>query len=220
VDGNLVDPKTASDWALLLKVSAAGKLLNKTVDKSYERDGAIACESARTCLLARETNKMTFQSVTVVNGKFGRRSYDYPKNYAPFYTSCYSDKLCYSSGFAGNTLSPAPVVTSLNPKTGAPGKPVKLPLADTGNVELGVACYSSTRCVVVGEVAKGTGENQTTYAAYVIINKGKIGKPVVVSSSKGSWLSTVSCASPKECYAIGSYYDPSTGAFPGLLAKV
>ena len=206
--------------AFLAKVSPTGKILKRTVDKSYEQYADIACESARTCLVAREVKNSTYQSVTMASGEFGKKPYGYPKNYMPLYSSCYSYKLCYSSGITGNTLSPNPQVTSLNPKTGAPGKAFNLPLADTENVELGIACYSSTQCVVVGEVAKGKGSNQTTYAAYVIITKGRIGKPVLVSTSKGSSLITVSCASPQECYAIGSYFDSTTDNSVTLIAKV
>lgn len=206
--------------AFLATVSPAGKVLKRTIDKGYKQYVAIACEGARTCLVARETRRSAYQSVTMTNGGFGKKPYSYPKNYVPLYSSCYSDKLCYSSGITGKTLSPDPQVTPLNPKTGAPGKAFNLPLADTENVELGVACYSGTQCVVVGEVAKGKGSNQTTYAAYVIITKGRIGRPVQVSTSKGSSLITVSCASPRECYAIGSYLDPATDNFATLIAKV
>jgi hypothetical protein len=222
----LVGGSTPEMRAVLLKVSPTGRLLKKTVDKSYEGYGAIACESARTCLVTRAVAtrrpfEFTYQSVTLVNGKFGKKSYRYPKNYAPFHVSCYSGKLCYSSGFNDTTAgNEVPEVIPLSPKTGAPGKAVKLPLADTGLVDLGVACYSSTQCVVVGAVTKGTSSNQTTHAAYAIIDKGKLRRPVVVSTILGSDLTAVACASPKKCYAIGSYYDPKINGTPTLLAKV
>jgi hypothetical protein len=186
--------------------------------------GGIGCTSTR-CVITGSNNTTGGASTAVVNAsneavKLGPHN-RYPKSYVPFYVSCYSGKLCYSSGFnATSTGSELPEVIQLNPKTGAPGKAVKLPLADTGLVDLGVACYSSTQCAVVGAVTKGTGGNQTTHAAYVIINKGKIRRPVVVSRSPGSDLTAVACASLKECYAIGTYYDPKTNSTPTLLAKV
>jgi hypothetical protein len=204
-------------WALLLKVSPAGKILTKTINKSYYGYGPIACESTSACLVGRETTRLGFQAVPLVNGKFGK-SHALPSNFLPFTFSCYTTKLCYAEGIT--ETSNAPEVVPLNPKTGAPGKVSRLPLADTGSVSLGLACYSSTQCVAVGEITKGTGINQTTEAAYLVINKGKAGKAVVASTEESSAFTAVSCASSKECYAVGTYFVPDSNYEPTITDKV
>ncbi len=205
-------------WALLAKVSPAGKILSETIDKSYYAYGPIACESSSTCVVGRETRKTEFQSVLLVNGKFGE-SHSYATNYLPFYASCYSDKLCYTAGISDGATT-VPEVVSLNPKTGAPGKTLRLPFADTGSLSLGLACYSSTQCVAVGEILKGTGSNQTTEAAYVVITSGKVGKAVVGSTEQSSAFTSVSCASSTECYAVGTYFAADSSYFPTIVGKV
>lgn len=221
VDGNSAAPGVQlPTWALLLKVSAAGKILKKTVNKAYYMYGPVTCESRTTCLIGRETNRIGFQSMTLANGKFGK-PHVYPAKYLPFDASCYADKLCYSIGTSESTSADLEV-TSLSPKTGAPGKAVKLPFTSSTSIGIAesIACYSSTQCVAVGALSKGTGTNQSTEAAYVVITRGKIGKPVVVSTATASEFSSVSCASPKECYAVGTYYIPSTQTTASIVGKV
>jgi len=221
VDGSSAAPGVQlPTWALLLKVSPTGRILKRTVNKSYYMYGPVSCESRATCLIGRETNRIGFQSMTMTNGKFGK-PHVYPANYLPFDASCHSDKMCYSIG-ASDRAAADLEVTSLNPKTGAPGKAVRLPFTSSTSVGIAesIACYSSTQCVAVGAVNKGTGANQTTEAAYVVITKGKVGKPVLLSTETASEFSSVSCASPKECYAVGTYYIPSTETTASIVAKV
>ena len=208
-------------WALLLKVSPTGRILQRTVNKSYYLDGPAACESSTTCLIGRETNKIKFQSMTLVNGKFGKPYAD-PANYLPFDAACYSNKLCYSIGTIETSATEDEEVVPLNAKTGAPGKATRLPFTGSTSIGVaeGIACYSATQCVAVGAIPVGTGANQGTEAAYVLITNGKVGKPVVASKALASVFSAVSCASPKECYAVGTYYIPSTQTTASIVAKV
>jgi hypothetical protein len=220
VDGSSAAPGVQlPTWALLLKVSPAGKILQRTVNKSYYSYGPVTCESGSTCLIGRETNKIKFQSMTLVNGKFGQ-PHAYPANYLPFDASCYSDALCYSIGVSESTQDLE--VTSLNPATGAPGTAVTLPFTSSTSVGIaeGIACYSSTQCVVVGAIPVGTGASQTTEAAYVVITNGQVGAPVVASTKLASLFSGVSCASATECYAVGTYYRPSTQTTASIVGKV
>jgi hypothetical protein len=220
VDGSSAAPGVQlPTWGLLLKVSPAGKILKRTVDKSYEQYGSVTCESSATCLISRETTKFKFQSTTLTNGKFGL-SHAYPANYLPFDASCYSDKLCYSVGTSGGATEDLEA-TSLNPKTGAPGPAVRLPFTSSTilGIAEGVACYSSTQCVAVGAISVRVGANQTTEAAYVVITKGKVGKPVA-AKNLASVYGAVSCASPKECYAVGTYYNPTTQTTASIVGKV
>jgi hypothetical protein len=136
VDGSSAAPGVQlPTWALLVKVSAAGKILQSTVHKSYYNLGPVTCQSSSTCLIGRETTTSKLQSMTLVNGKSGQ-PYAYPANYVPFDASCYSDTLCYSIGVSESTQANVKV-TSLNPKTGAPGTAVKLPF--TSSTSVGVA---------------------------------------------------------------------------------
>jgi hypothetical protein len=68
----------------------------------------------------------------------------------------------------------------------------------------------------------GTGDSAYAEAAYVVITKGRIGKPIVESAKAGSSFTSVSCASPKECYAMGTYPGPAGGKGPSvsILDKV
>ena len=222
VDGSSAAPGVQlPTWALLLKVSPAGKILQRTVNKSYYMYGPIACESSTICLAGRETNKIKFQSVTLVNGKFGR-AYWYPANYLPFGAACYSGRLCYSIGTI-ETNSPIDAeVIPLNPKTGAPGKALRLPFTSSTSVGVAnsIACYSATQCVATGAIGVGSGANQGTEAAYVLITNGKVGKPVVASKALASVFSSVSCASAKECYAVGTYYLPGLEDFATIVSNV
>ena len=221
VDGNSAAPGVQiPTWALLMKVSPTGKILKRTVDKGYQQYAPVTCESSTTCLIGRETRKFDYQSMTLVNGKFGM-PHAYPANYLPVGASCYSNKYCYGVGVSGDTQERQEAVP-LNPKTGAPGRAVRLPFTSStslGNAEA-IACYSTTQCVVVGAIPVGTGASQTTEAAYVIITKGKVGKPVVASKNLASAFGSVSCASAKECYAVGTYYNPGTQSTASIVAKV
>lgn len=222
VDGSSAAPGVQlPTWALLLKVSPTGKILQRTVNKGYYMYGPIACESSTVCLAGRETNRIKFQSMTLVNGKFGK-PYAYPANYLPFDAGCYSDKLCYSIGTTETSAVADVEVTSLNPKTGAPGKAVRLPFTSSTSVGVAdaIACYSAAQCVAVGAIPVGTGANQGTEAAYVVITNGRVGKPVVASKALASVFSSVSCASPRECYAVGTYYLPGLETMATIVSKV
>ena len=200
-------------WALLLKVSATGKILQRTVNKSYATFQAVTCESSTTCLVARQTHGFRYQSMTLVNGKLGQ-PHDYPANYLALDASCYSTKVCYS--IASRDGGAADVVAfSLNHKNGALGAAIRLPLTATG-----IACYNAAQCVSVGSVTVGVGGNQTTEAAYAVITRGKVGKPVVASKNLSSTFTGASCASPKECYAVGTYYNTRAETTDSIVAKV
>lgn len=222
VDGNYAPATGNGSSALLLKVSPAGKILDTTVNTSYYEYQSVACESGTTCLIARETSPTTYkyQSMTLVNGKFGR-PFAYPVHYVAGNASCFSDKLCYSLGasVAGLNAPLVPEVIPLNPKTGAPGTAVRLPFGNDERAD-SIACYSATQCVVVGEIAAVSGGNPTTEAAYVVITKGKLGKLVVASTDLASIYGAVSCASATECYAVGTYYIPATKSTASVVGKV
>ena len=207
-------------WGLLLKVSPAGKILQRTVDKSYQQYAPVTCETSTTCLIGRETTKFKYQSMVLVNGKFGH-AYAYPPNVLPFDATCYSNKLCYGIGVTESSVARMELVP-LNPKTGAPGTPVRLPFTTSTGVGIAeaIACCSATQFVAVGAITAGSGASQTTEAAYVLITKGKVSKPVVASKNLASFFDGVSCASPQECYAVGQYYIPSIQASASIVSKV
>jgi hypothetical protein len=210
-------------WALLMKVSPTGAILSKSVDKSYYSYGPIACESSSFCLVGLETKKFGFQVMPLVNGKFGKEQ-ALPSSFWPSSIECYSDKLCYAAGDTTGGTSATPELVPLNPKTGAPGKLLKLPITAggtlTASAPLGLACYSGSQCVVVSDILKGTSSNSYTEAVYVVINRGKAGEVVVASTEHNSAFYAVSCASAKECYAVGTYYAANSNYEPTIVDKV
>ena len=93
-------------WALLMKTSPSGKVLSKSVNKSYETYGPIGCESNGVCLMDRATTKFVEQVVPVVNGKIGKpHTLAGLSSFSPESITCYSDKLCYEAGSIYNTTA-------------------------------------------------------------------------------------------------------------------
>jgi hypothetical protein len=181
----------AASKALLLKLSAAGKI-QKTTTAGGTGFGAIACPSSTTCFIAEHT-KTSELIVPLKNGRLGKGD-KLPSNTYVQEMSCYSNKLCYAlagkvSGNTGRTDEMIP----LNAKTGKPGKAVGL---GTFNGD-GVACYSSTQCVTVGF----TGTGSSAVAAWIIVSKGKAGKPAH-DTSLSEVFSAVGCASATRCYGV------------------
>lgn len=176
--------------AIVVRLSAAGKVVKKTVDTGTG-SGAIACPASSRCLLSDFVSPTTSIQV-LANGKIGASS-PMPANTYVQAISCYHAKLCYALGGNG---SANPAVTDelfpLNPTTGAPGSVITLP----GINGTGLACASATRCVVAGF----TGSGSTAKPATVVVNGGTAAKPV---NHPGVNLSGIGCASATVCYAVG-----------------
>jgi hypothetical protein len=190
----------AASKALLVEISAAGKILAK-VTGSGTGYGAIACPSATTCLVAEHT-KTAELIVPLKNGRLGAGRKLSAHTYVDS-ISCYAAKLCYAlGGVLTSVTDRTDELIPLNPKTGQPGKPVNLG-AVNGD---GFSCYSATQCVVVGF----TGLGQKAVAASVVVTKGKRG-PV---RHYASYLpfDAVACATAKLCYAVGPGLAPSGAA--------
>jgi hypothetical protein len=156
-------------------------------------------------LMSGWPTKGPWQVVPLVNGKSGKPR-NLPAGFEPLSLSCYSDKLCCTIG-SGEYGTSGPIeLVPLNPKTGAAGRLIKLKLIGAnGSSSAGLACYSSTQCVVVGSTVVGTGNAAKSEASYVVITEGKVGTLVVASTKTGSSFGDVACASAKECYAVGTY---------------
>lgn len=201
----------------LVTLSPAGKILSQSVDNASVGYSGISCESSTLCLMGRWLRKgSVWQVVSLVNGKFGK-SYNLPANFLPEVISCYSTELCYASGAKDNQGTTEEAVP-LNPKTGAPGRLIVLSKISGAEPGAGFACYSSTQCVVASFIVVGTGIGAYTEAAYVVIAKGKVGKPVVASTTAESEFASVSCASSKECYAVGT--SPGSAGVSGPLVSI
>jgi hypothetical protein len=181
----------AASKALLVKLSAAGKIV-KTTTTSGTGIGAIACPSRTTCLLAEHRTTGEF-IVPLTNGKLGS-SRKLPADTYVQELSCFSTKLCCALG--GKTSSGGErtdKMIPLNAKTGKPGKAVSI---GTVNGD-GVACYSATQCVVVGF----TGTGSSAVAASVVVTKGKAGS-VTHYTSLSEPFAAVACATSKRCYGV------------------
>jgi hypothetical protein len=176
--------------AVVVKLSAAGKVV-KTTKESGTGMAAIACPSSTTCLVADYLKPSEFIP-PLTNGKLGS-GHKLPANTYVERISCYGAKLCYAlSGkvSAGRTDEMIP----LNPKTGQPGKAVSL-----GSVNGdGMACYSSTQCIVVGY----TGAGSSAEAVSLVVSKGKAGPLTHYTIDNGSFAA-VGCATAKLCYGVG-----------------
>lgn len=205
----------AATQGFLVTLSPAGKILSRSVNKAYVGYSGISCESSTFCLTSRWLLKGSiWQVASLVNGKFGK-SHALPASFLPEVISCYSTKLCYVSGTNGDAGAIEEVIP-LNPETGAPGKLIKLSKLAGGQPGAGFACYSSTQCVAASSITVGTGANAYSEAAYIVITKGRVGKPVVASTKVGSNFTSVSCASSQECYAVGTYPGPAGGNGPSV----
>jgi len=178
--------------ALLVKISAAGKILSTVTSAGGTGIGAIACPSARTCLLAEHT-KTAELAVPLTGGRLGTAR-AFPAGTFVQAVSCYGAKLCYA---LGGHISTGPVRTNemfpLNPKTAAVGKPISL----GGFSGDGLDCYSATQCVVVGF----TGSGATAVASVVTVTKGKVGAVTHYPSYEP--FDSAGCATAKLCYAVG-----------------
>jgi hypothetical protein len=178
--------------ALLVKISAAGKILSTVTTASGTGIGAIACPSASTCLLAEHT-KTAELAVPLTGGRFGTAR-AFPAGTFVQAVSCYAAKLCYAlGGHIGTGLVRTNEMFPLNPKTAAVGKAISL----GGFNGDGLACYSATECVVVGY----TGSGATAVASVVTVTKGKAGAVKHYASYEP--FDSAGCATAKLCYAVG-----------------
>jgi hypothetical protein len=194
----------AASNALLVKLSAAGKILSKAkgTPTGY---GAIGCPSTTTCLVARHT-KTAELIEPLTNGRFGS-GHKLPADTYVQSISCYAGKLCYAmSGRVSGDTERTDELIPLNPKTGKPGKVVSL----GGLNGDGFTCYSATQCIVVGF----TGTGSTAVTASVVVSKGKAGA-VKHYKSLPDPFDAVGCATAKLCYAVG----PGKGSY-AVVVKV
>jgi hypothetical protein len=181
----------AASKALLVKLSAAGKVLKKTTT-SGTGFGAIACPSSKTCLVAEHT-KTGELIVPLTSGRLGS-GHKLPASTYVQEISCDAAKLCYAlSGKVSGDTARTDEMIPLSPKTGKPGKAVSL---HTVNGD-GVDCYSSTQCIVVGYT--GIGSSATTVSLKV--TKGKAG-PLTKYASVAEPFAAVGCATSTRCYAV------------------
>ena len=189
--------------ATVIHLSGGGRQLGETTGKGTGI-GTIACTSSTLCLISDHlTSGEVIQQLT--SGHLGA-SHRLAGNPFIQQIACNKAKLCYAlGGTITSGFSPADELFTLNPKTGAIGKIVKLGKF-SGD---GVACASATECLVVGFI----GEGASAKAGLVTVKSGKAGKPTGVKPANGS-LSKVACASAKVCYAVGV-----VGA-GGLVVKV
>jgi hypothetical protein len=182
----------AASSAVVVKLSAAGKVA-KTSKESGSGMAAIACPSSKTCLIADHVKPTEFIR-PLTNGKLGA-GHKLPANTYVERISCFGAKLCYAlSGKISGETAITDEMIPLNPKTGQPGKAISL-----GSVNGdGVACFSSTQCIVVGY----TGAGSSARAVSLVVSKGRAGKLTHYSIASGSF-SAVGCATAKRCYAVG-----------------
>jgi hypothetical protein len=181
----------AASKALLVKLSAAGKIL-KTTTAGGTGFAAIACPSSTTCFIAEHT-KTAELIVPLTNGRLGS-GHKLPSGTYVQDMSCYGGKLCYAlAGKVRGAQARTDEMIPVNARTGRPGKAVSL---GTLNGD-GLDCYSSAQCIVVGF----TGTGSSAVAAWVVISKGKAGAPVH-DSSLSEPFAAVGCATSKRCYGV------------------
>jgi hypothetical protein len=181
----------AKQQAIVVHLSAAGKLLKVMID-SGNGISAIACPTSKLCLLAKHSgDKQTIQ--LLASGRFAA-SRSFPANTFIQQIACYQAKICFALGgtFTGQGL--ANELFPLSPKTGAIGHAVAMG-SFNGN---GMACASSTRCLVVGFISSGT----TTKPGLVTVAGGKAGHPATFGPP-GDGFSSIGCATASACYAAG-----------------
>jgi hypothetical protein len=177
--------------ALLLRLSTAGKIL-KTTTASGTGFAAIACPSSSTCFIAEHT-KTAELIVPLTNGRLGSGR-KLPSGTYVQAMSCYGGKLCYAlAGKVSGAEARTDEMIPLNPRTGRPGKAVSL-RSFNGD---GVACYSSSQCIIVGF----TGTGSTAAAASLVVSKGKAGAPAHYRSVPDPFAA-VGCATSKRCYGV------------------
>jgi len=180
----------AASKALLVKLSAAGKIL-KTTTASGTGFGAIACPSSTTCFVAEHT-KTAELIVPLTNGRLGS-GHKLPSGTYVQQLSCYGSKLCYAlAGKVSSEEARTDEMIPLNARTGQPGKPVNLGALNGDDL----ACYSSAQCIVVGF----TGTGSSAVAASLVVSKGRAGAPVA-DRSLSEVFSAVGCATSLRCYA-------------------
>lgn len=189
---------------LLIRLSVTGKV-EKVTTGGGEYAG-LTCESATTCLASTSTSKGV-KIFPIVNAKPGR-AYDGPRGSEVTRLACYGTKACYALGVKVRGTTVTSELWPVNPKTGKSGKVTIL----RGLGAIDVACYSSSRCVVVGS----TGITLSAAAA-VTVQSGKAGK-LVTYSAPTEPFTAVACATAKACYAVGP--DNTATATQAEVTKV
>ncbi|HEX3489147.1 MAG TPA: hypothetical protein VHU92_07380 [Streptosporangiaceae bacterium] len=180
--------------ALIVHLSAAGKLLSKT-PVAGTGISAIACPSSSHCLISDHSG--TAEQIKLLNNGRLAGSHTLPAHTYIQHIVCYQASLCYA---LGGSNSSAQVTTDelfpLNPKSGAIGHVVKL-----GKLNgTALACSSARKCLVVGF----TGTGASAKPAVVVVSSGKPGKP---AGEPGTYLNGVACATASACYAVGAKAD-------------
>lgn len=198
--GALACPKTCyaagfegapgSSSAVLLHLSAAGKILSTTTDTGTGIS-AIACPAASLCLMS-DYAKPT-ESIQVVNSGHIGASHAFPADTYVQAIACHQASLCYALG--GNTTS-SPELTDelfpLNPKTGAIGAMATISGDFSGE---GLSCISTTTCL-----AAGFTDSPSEAPAVVTVTSGTLGKPAHYT---GLDFTSAACATTSKCYAVG-----------------
>jgi hypothetical protein len=178
--------------ATVFELSAAGKVLAKRTSTGTGI-GTIACPSSTLCLIS--DNLPTGLAIQQLNnGRFGT-SHKVPANTYIQAIACFQATLCYALG--GSTSgSVTDELFPLNPATGAPGSAITLSNFDA----TGLTCISASECRIVGFVTPAY-----TPAVLNVTN----GQPGTPAGEPGSSLSSIACATPTLCYAVG---QDSSGA--------
>lgn len=185
----------ANSIAIVLTLSPAGKLLSTKKDKGTGV-GNITCPSSTLCLLSDASHSGVAIQL-LKSGKFGS-SHPLPAHTYDQSLSCYEAKLCYAlGGNSTSTVSKTDELFPVNPKTGELGSETTIH-HDFGGYHM--TCISATTCLVSGF----TGSGSTAKPAIVTVVHGKPGAPVNYPATNGDNFHAVGCASPSECYAVGS----------------
>jgi hypothetical protein len=186
-------PRSAST-AILLHLSAAGKILSTTKDTGTG-SGALACPTVSLCFMTDYVSPTTSLQI-VKSGKIGATSHPFPADTYVAGLSCFGSSVCYALG--GNSTA-SPVLTDelfpVNPKTGVIGTPITIGGDFSGSTYDGVNCVSATTCLVAGFTDSGTES-----AAVDVVTSGKAGSP---ADYTGQYFDAAGCASASACYAVG-----------------
>jgi hypothetical protein len=184
----------ASSSAVLLHLSAAGKILSTTTDTGTG-SSAIACPTATLCFMSDYANPT--ESLQVVKGGKIGASHAFPAHTYVEGMSCFGSSVCYALG-GNNTGSPelTDEMFPINPKTGVIGSVVTIGGDfSASTLSGGVDCVSATVCLVAGFTNVGSEQG-----ALATVTSGAAGTPV---NYPGEYLDAAACATASECYAVG-----------------
>jgi hypothetical protein len=180
--------------AVLLHLSAAGKILSDTADTGTG-SGAIACPTASLCFMTDYVSPTTSLQV-VKKGVIGA-SHAFPADIGVQGLNCFGSSVCYA--FGGNTTASPELINELfpvNPKTGSIGTAITIGGDFSATTYSGgTDCISATTCLVAGFTDSGSQR-----AALATVTSGTAGSPV---NYTGEFFDAAACATATECYGVG-----------------